>query len=99
MSIQSFIDKLSQKPEHIRKRYSFFISFCITGIIFMFWISSFSFPNSSKDQALASVIEKVDTPGQSLIASVGSLFIDIRDIVFGPKKVTYSSVEVGPGRK
>ena len=99
MSLQSFIDNLSQKPEHIRKRYSFLISFTITAIIFTFWISSFSLPNSSTDQNLANVINKVDKPGQSLIAGVGSLFTDVKDIVFGPKKVTYSSVEVVPGRK
>lgn len=99
MSLQSFIENISQKPEHIRKRYSFFISFGITAIIFVFWISSFSFPNSYDDQVLTDVIDRVDTPGQSLVASVGSLFTDIKDIVFGPKKVTYSSIEVGPGRK
>ena len=97
--LQSFIDNLSQKPEHIRKRYSFLISFTVTAIIFTFWISSFSFPNSNTDQNLADVINKVDTPSQSLVASVGSLFTDVKDIVFGPKKVTYSSVEVVPGRK
>lgn len=99
MSLQSFIDNLSQKPEHIRKRYSFLISFTVTAIIFTFWISSLSLPNSNADQNLADVINKVDTPGQSLVASVGSLFTDVKDIVFGPKKVTYSSIEVVPGRK
>jgi hypothetical protein len=99
MSLQSFIDNLSQKPEHIRKRYSFLFSFTITAIIFTFWISSLSLPNYNTDQNLADVINKVDTPGQSLVASVGSLFTDVKDIVFGPKKVTYSSLEVVPGRK
>jgi hypothetical protein len=99
MSLQSFIENISQKPEHIRKRYSFFISFGITAIIFVFWISSFSFPSYYNEQVLTDVMDKVDTPGQSLVASVGSLFTDIKDIVFGPKKVIYSSIEVTPGRK
>jgi len=99
MSLQSFFNNLSQKPEHIRKRYSFFISFGITAIIFVFWISSFSFPNSPTNQNLASVVNKVATPSQSLTASVASLFIDIKDMVFGPKKITYSNIEVKPGRK
>ena len=99
MLLQTFIEKMSQKPDHIRKRYSFLISFGITAIIFVFWISSSSFSPTTKDQSLSSVINKIDTPGQSLVASVASFFGDITDIVFGPKKVKYSTVEVVPGRK
>ncbi len=99
MSLQSFIEKISEKPEHIRKRYSFFISLGITSIIFVFWISSFEFVKTPVDKSLASVVEKVGTPGESLVASVGSFFTDIKDIVFGPKKVEYTTIEVKPGRK
>lgn len=99
MSFQTHLENLRAKPEHIRKRYAFLISFGITAIIFVFWLSSFDFAPTSKDQSLAQVIEKVDTPGQSLVASVGSFFVDIKDIFLGPKKVEYSSVEVKPGRK
>ncbi len=99
MSIQSFIEKISEKPPHIRKRYSLAISFAFTAIIFIFWISSFGFVRIPSDGTMASVVEKVDSPGRSLVASVGSFFVDIKEIFFGPKKVIYSSVEVVPGRK
>jgi hypothetical protein len=99
MSLQSFIDEISKKPDHIRKRYSFFISLGITAIIFIFWISSFSFVRSPAGEILSKKVDEVGTPAQSLVASVGSFFTDIKDIFFGPKKVEYTTIEVKPGRK
>ena len=99
MSLSSFIQKVGEKPAHIRKFYSLSISFFVTAIIFGFWISSFSFINDPEDRVLASVMDTVDTPGKSLVASVGSFANDLKDLVFGPKKVEYSTVEVKPGRK
>lgn len=99
MSLETFLNRMREKPEHIKKRYSFAISFLVTVIIFTFWINSFDFMKGSRDKAVASVVSKVGSPSQSLLASVGSFFVDIKDIVFGPKKVNYSSVEVTPGRK
>lgn len=97
MSLQDHIENLRAKPEHIRKRYSFSISLGITAIIFAFWLSSFG--NHSND-AVASAVNKIGTPGHSMIAGVGSFFVDIKDIIFGPKKVNYTSnIEVKPGRK
>lgn len=99
MSLQTHLENIRSKPDHIRKRYSLLISFGVTAIISVFWISSFEFVKSPDDQTLSAVVEKVGTPGQSLVASVGSFIVDIKDIVFGPKKVEYSSIEVLPGRK
>jgi len=99
MSLQSIINKISEKPDHIRKRYSFLISFGITAVIFVFWISSFSFVKSPADKALAKAMNNIDTPAQSLVASVGSFFTDIKEIFFGSKKVKYTTIEVKPGRK
>ncbi|MFA6553936.1 MAG: hypothetical protein WCS89_00300 [Candidatus Paceibacterota bacterium] len=97
MSLQDHIENLRAKPEHIRKRYSFSISLGVTAIIFAFWISSFG---GHSNDVVATAVNKIETPGRSMIASVGSFFVDIRDIVFGPKKVNYTStVEVKPGRK
>lgn len=99
MSLSSFIQKVGDKPLHIRKAYSLSISFFITALIFGFWISSFSFIRDPSDRVLASVMEQVDSPGKSLLASVGSFANDLKDLVFGPKKVEYSTIEVKPGRK
>ncbi len=103
MSFQSIIQNLSEKPDHVRKRYSFLISFGITAVIFVFWLSSFDFIKVPAEQNLANaasvVTSSVETPGKSILASVGNFVVDIKDIFFGPKKVMYSSVEVKPGRK
>jgi hypothetical protein len=99
MSLQSIIQNLSEKPDHIRKRYSLLISFGVTAVIFVFWLSSFNFVSDPQDRIMASAIEGVDTPSQSIVASVGALAIDIKDMIFGPKKVKYSTIEVVPGRK
>ncbi len=99
MSLQSILQNLSEKPDHVRKRYSFFISLGITAIIFTFWISSFEFVRTPADKAMASAIDRLETPGQTLVASVGAFAVDIKDMIFGPKKVIYSTVEVKPGRK
>ena len=99
MNFQDYLEKLRSKPDHIRKRYSFFISFVITAIIFVFWISSFGLNSSDNSQNLAKTIDKAGSPGLSLVASVGSFLGDIKEIFFGAKKVQYSSIEVIPGRK
>lgn len=99
MSLQSYIEKLSSKPDHIRKRYSFLISFCFTAIIFAFWISSLGADKNSLNNNMATVVNNIETPKQSLVASVGTFFVDIKDIFFGPKKVEYGSIGVQPGRK
>jgi len=99
MSTEGLLAKIHAKSEHVRRRYAFWSAFGVTAIIVAFWLGSFSAFKDSSRAVVASTVNSVGTPGQSLIASVGSFFGDIKDILFGPKKVTYSSVEVGPGNK
>lgn len=99
MSIESYIENLKGKPEHIRKRYAFWSAFGITVIIFTFWLGSFSVFSNKTQIVVAEAVNKTNTPAQSLVASVGSFFTDIKDIIFTPKKVAYPSVEVRPGKK
>ena len=52
---------------------------------------------SSAKTTVAQAVNKAGTPAQSLVASVGSFFYDIKDMIFGPKKINYATVEVSPG--
>ncbi|MFA6601653.1 MAG: hypothetical protein WCT02_02220 [Candidatus Paceibacterota bacterium] len=99
MTVQTYIETLRAKPPHIRKRYSFLASLGITLVIFAFWLGSFSSFGKTSQSAVAQAAHKAASPGASLVASVGSLFTDIKDIIFGPKKMTFSTVEVKPGKK
>lgn len=100
MNLQARLENLRAKPEHIRKRYAFWSSFGITAIIFAFWLGSFSVNiGGVSGAAVASAVNKAGTPAQSLVASVGSFFGDVKDMIFGPRKVIYSTVEVRAGNK
>ncbi len=98
MALESYLENLKAKPEHIRKRYAFWTSFGVTAVIFAFWIASFTSWGSTSSQAVAQVVDRAGSPAQSLVAGVGSFFVDIKDMIFGAKKITYTSVEVKPGR-
>lgn len=98
MSIQSHLQNLRSKPEHIRKQIAFWSAFGITLIIFVFWVASFTTLGKSTGQAVAHAVQQAGTPAQSLTASVAGFFTDIKDLIFTPKKITYSDIEVAPGR-
>ncbi|MBU6426978.1 hypothetical protein KGQ27_01935 [Patescibacteria group bacterium] len=99
MSFQSYLDNLREKPEHIRRHYAFWTSLGVTATIFAFWLASFTTLGNSTKDAVARVVNNTETPAQSLVASVGAFFGDIKDMVFGPKKINYSTVEVSPGER
>lgn len=100
MAFGHHLENLRQKPEHIRKRIAFWSSFGITAIIFVFWLGSFSSfgltDTNGSGAIVAEKVQKAGNPGQSMVAAVGSLFTDIKEIIFGSKKVEYSSIEVFP---
>ncbi len=97
MSIETYLENLRAKPEHVRRRFAFWSSFGFTAIIFVFWLASFSVIGSNAKATVAQAVEKAGTPVQSLVASVGSFLYDIKDMIFGPKKINYATVEIGPG--
>ena len=98
MSVQSYLERLRAKPEHQRRRIAFWSSFGITAVIFAFWLGSFSISGGVAKSAVTTAVNRAGTPAQSLVASVGSFGRDIWEIIFGSKKVTYSTVEVSPGK-
>jgi hypothetical protein len=97
MSLESYLENLRAKPENVRRRFAFLWSFGITAIIFVFWLASFTVMGNNTKNTVAEAVGKAGTPAQSLIAGVGSFFGDIEDMIFGPKKINYATVEVGPG--
>lgn len=99
MAFQTTLENLRAKPEHVRKRIAFWTSFGVTGLIFMFWLASFSITGTPAQGVVASAVEKAGAPGSSLIAGVGSFFVDIKEMIFGAKKITYTEVEVRPGER
>lgn len=101
MSLETYLETLRAKPEHIRRRVAFWTSAGITGLIFMFWLASFSVNGMAGQNhpVIADTVDKAGTPAQSLIAGVGSFFGDIKDMIFGSKKIVYSTVEVGRGNR
>jgi len=93
-NIEAYIEKLKQKPEHVRKGYAFWTSLGVTMTIFVFWLGSFSSWGVVSSPAVANAVDVVGSPSQSMIAGVGSFFGDVRDMIFKPKKITYSNIEV-----
>ena len=99
MSLISYIENLRDKPVHVRKHYAFWTSFGVTAVIFLFWLSTATSLGTKAQGQIAKVASSVGTPAQSLLASVGSFAGDIKELIFGAKKITYSTVEVSPGNR
>ena len=99
MAFQNYLDNLRAKPEHVRKRIAFWSSLSITVIIFAFWAASFSISGSSAPAVVTTAVTRAGNPGSSLIAGVGNFFGDLKEMIFGAKKVTYREIEVRPGKK
>jgi hypothetical protein len=93
--IENHINKIKQKPEHIRKRYAFGVSLSFTLIILFFWLISHTLTVGQND-----VVAKAPTPIASLTASAGDAFFYIKDLIFGASKVDYNAsvIEAVPGR-
>jgi hypothetical protein len=97
MNLQAHLEDLRGRPEHERRKIALWWSGGLTAVIFIFWISSMSVTQISARQAVSAAIQKTSSPAQSLVAGVGALTGDIWSMIVGPKKITYSTVEVLPG--
>ena len=98
MTLQAYLNNLRGKSERTRKHVAFWSSFGITAIIFTFWLASFTAAGKGAQTAVAQAVDKAGSPAQSLTASVGAFFGDIKDMIFKPRKVTYGDVQVMPGK-
>jgi hypothetical protein len=99
MKLHSHLKLLRSKPEHVRRRIAFWSSFGVTALIFVFWLASFSAVGPVTSGSVAKVLDEVNTPAQSMVAAVGSIVDTLRDRLFGPQKVEFSTVEVMPGER
>lgn len=93
-----YIEKIKTKPEHVKRRFAFMVSFAISFMIFAGWIASYSFKSSAiiaKDNTL------IDKPVSSLTASVIGVYDDVKNIFFGSNKSEYSSdvIQISGGNR
>ncbi|MDE2041385.1 MAG: hypothetical protein KGI59_03340 [Patescibacteria group bacterium] len=97
MSFQTYLDNLREKPDHVKKRYAFWSSLGLTALLAMFWLGTFAGVGRTTQASIASAVNRAATPAASLSASAVSAFNDVKDLIFGPQKVTYSSLQILPG--
>ncbi len=95
------IENMRSKPEHVRRRYAFVVSFSITAVIFFGWMASYGLSSSPVlTQKNADGESSVEAPVSTLTASVVGAYDDIKSIFFGSNKVDYSSgIEVTAGER
>jgi hypothetical protein len=97
--MESFIERLRAKPDHIRRRIAFWSSFGITAVIAVFWLASITSIGTNAQGAIASTFgRRVAPPAQSLTANVGAILNDIKELIFTSKKVIYSEIQAVPGK-
>ncbi|MDP3962590.1 MAG: hypothetical protein Q8Q03_01870 [bacterium] len=97
--VENHIEKMREKPEHVRKQYAFLTSLGVTMIIFMFWVASFSGSFALDSAVVATEKAEVKSPISSLTANVGDAFGYVKDMIFGANQAKYESeIEVVPGR-
>ncbi|MGC9605574.1 MAG: hypothetical protein ABSF56_02340 [Minisyncoccia bacterium] len=99
MNLQAYLEELRARPEHERRKIALWWSAGLTAVIFLFWISSMTITQISARQAVSAAIQKTSSPAQSLVAGVGAFTGDVWNMIVGPKKITYSTVEVLPGSR
>lgn len=96
--MNNYIENLKQKPEHVRKRFAFIVSFAFAFIVFAGWIASYGLKSSP---VLADKNSSVDAPVSTITASVIGAYDDIKNILFGSNKAEYSAdfIEVTGGKR
>lgn len=100
--MNNYIENLKTKPEHIKKRFAFLVSFSFSALILVGWIASYGFVSNSvvANSANGDATTTIDTPVTSVTASVIGAYDDLKNIIFGSNKTEYSAptviVEAGP---
>lgn len=101
--MEKFLENLRAKPEHIKSRIAFVVSFSFTFLVFAGWIASYGFNSSAiiaenkvEDDGTVTVIE---TPVSSLSATAIGAWDDFKDFFKSSNKIEYSkdSVQIEAG--
>ena len=95
--MNNYLENLKTKPEHVKKRFAFLVSFAISFVICAGWIASYGL----KSSPVLTDKEKVDAPVSSLTASVIGAYEDIKNMIFGSNKMQYEEnvIEVSGGER
>lgn len=86
--MNNYIENLKTKPDHVKKRFAFTVSFAISFVIFAGWIASYGLSSSP---VFADKDSTVDAPVSSLTATVVGAYTDVKNLIFGSNKTEYSS--------
>lgn len=94
-----YIENLRGKPEHVRKRFAFIVSFSFSFLLFAGWIfTSYGLKSSPILAEKSSESVAVEKPVSSLTASAIGVFDDIKAMFAGSNKAEYvSELEVEAG--
>lgn len=89
------LNKIRQKPDHIKRHIAFWTSLCLTLVIVLFWVASFSFGGSATVAAASSV----ESPLHAVTASAGDAWASFTSI-FGASTATYKAppLQVSAGK-
>ena len=95
--MNDYIADLKTKPDHIKKRFAFIVSFSFTFLVFAGWMASYGFNSTS---IIAENIIKdgeevrVETPVSSLTATALGAWSDIKNLIWGSNKAEFSKDSV-----
>lgn len=94
--IKSHIERMKEKPHHIKKQYAFFVSLAITLMIFGTWMSSFGVKTqevSLADKSKGPIASLTASAGDA-VKSIGGVFVYAKELFFGANETKYSSDNV-----
>ncbi len=96
--MNNYLEDLKAKPDHVKKRFAFVVSFSFTLLVFAGWVASYGFNSSS---VITENVDKsdgttvvVETPVSSLTATAIGAWGDIKNLFSGSNKLEYSKPSV-----
>jgi hypothetical protein len=86
--LKNYIEKLKAKPEEKKNQIAFLSALVITLIIIVFWYAGVTgLSKKMSDNLVSGVVESAGAPIDSLVASIGNVFTDLKDLIWKPKKI------------
>ncbi|MES2470731.1 MAG: hypothetical protein V4526_00655 [Patescibacteria group bacterium] len=88
--MRKYLENVRSKPAHVRQFYALGVSFCITAIIFVFWMGTFGVSTSSGGTYAE---HKESSPFNVIGAAVSDGFGSIKDLFDGRGERSYEAPE------